>query len=116
VRHRRRCPRRHRSRDVRRRSLPRSRSESSMWRRTLLFLLMMAAGQRWLCARTWAWQVNVDGAASLNDQVHAVTIDSNGDAVAAGVAQNGGDGWGFTGGEGGGGGGGASVRGVGGGG
>jgi len=48
------------------------------------------------CASAWAWQVNIDGAAHLGDQVHAVTVDPNGDVVAAGTTQNNGTSSDFT--------------------
>ena len=47
-------------------------------------------------SRAWAWRTNIDGTASLNDQVHAATIDANGDVVAVGVTQNGGASSDFT--------------------
>src|SRR5882672_4235862 len=71
-------------------------SSGSMRIGILPLLLTLGMGVYRPCATAWAWQVNIDGAAHLGDQVHAVTVDPNGDVVAAGTTQNNGTSSDFT--------------------
>lgn len=66
-------------------------------RAAALFLLLHLAGLGGVGpADVGAWVTNVDGVSSLNDQVHSVTTDANGDVIAVGVTQNTGSSSDFT--------------------
>ena len=65
-------------------------------KKRLLLGLVRASSLVLFCSGAWAWQTNINGTANDSASASAVTVDRDGNVVAAGRTQNAGTGLAFT--------------------